>query len=179
MAEPVQISAKPGPVGIGGWLVWPILGFAVIVVGAPMAVLSGGFVWSWDWLARIFGGGNDQLVALRAPTALTVAMNAALFASALGSLYLVFTKKRALIPVAIAHYAIMAVGGLFEYWADRTLGQISPQELVDPKTARQALDGVAWSLIWGLYFFFSRRVRNTFVEPPLAAPDRSPVEPRS
>jgi hypothetical protein len=194
VADPIQVNANPGPVGIGGWLIWPIIGFVLIVLGAAMlavfTVLYGGefnlsfnhgFVWSWSRLAEIFSGADGKLAPARAPTALTVLAYAALAVSASLSLYLVVKRRRALIPVAIAHYAIMAAAGLFEYWTDRTLGEIEGRTPPDALTGSDALGGVLWSLIWGSYFYLSARVRNTFVEPlrVVAPSGHSSVEPRS
>lgn len=164
-------TARPvtsGPVGLRGWLILPIIGFVGTILLTGFS-LSQVFV-EWSGIQAILAGGNDQLVALRVPVGLSFVVGLAVVTSAALCLWLLFARRRAVIPVAIAHYVILAMAGLVELWGDIRITEIVPGTPRDPAMLKNAARGVIGALIWAPYFAVSKRVRNTCVEPSDARP---------
>src|SRR5579871_6912975 len=105
---------SPGPSGIGGWLILPIIGFIGTILLTILNLSQG--LSELDGLVAIFKATSGPLVALKAPTALSLVGGCLVILSAGYCLYLIFAKKRAIINFAAAHYLILAGAGLADAW---------------------------------------------------------------
>jgi hypothetical protein len=161
-------TAPAGPHGLGGWLILPIIGFigTIALTGWNLAQALA----SWDGLVAIFTTTSGPLAEARFPTAGSLVAGLLVMASAAYCLYLMFTRKRAIITFATAHYLILAAAGLFEWWGTGVLERAIPNMPPDPSAVRDGVRGLVIAAIWIPYFNLSRRVRNTFVNP--VAPER-------
>jgi hypothetical protein len=151
-----------GPVGIGGWLILPVIGLFVFPLRAVMVLIT-------DFLPIFQGGawsnlttpGAEHYHALWAPVILyEIACNVGFVVFDLALLVMLFGKS-ARFPKAFIVFALL---NLFFIVSDTLLaGQI-------PAVAARGLEGsaveIARSLvvvaIWVPYMLMSKRVRNTF-----------------
>jgi hypothetical protein len=152
-------AVKPGPVGIGGWLILPVLGFIGTILLTGWSVVQA--LQSWEGLVAIFTATEGQLAQLKLPTAVSLIGGILVIASAAYCLYLMFAKKRAMVRFATAHYLILAVAGLGDLWAGFVMERVL-SEPNDPTAIKEAVRGVVIAFIWIPYFHASKRVRNTF-----------------
>ena len=150
-----------GPRGLGGWLILPIIGF--IATAILTAVNLGQALVAWDGIVAIFT--LPSMAGARAPMIVSFAGGTLVIASALFCLYLMFTKKRAIVKFATAHYLILAAAGLLDLWGQGALERAIPNMPPDPSAIRDAVRGLVVAAIWIPYFNVSRRVKNTFVNP--------------
>jgi len=70
MSNLVDNQGSPGPCGIGGWLVLPIIGFVGTILLTGWNQLQG--LSEIDGLVAIFEAQSGPLVALKVPTALSL-----------------------------------------------------------------------------------------------------------
>ena len=161
MSNLVDNQGSPGPCGIGGWLVLPIIGFVGTIL------LTGWNQLQWlseiDGLVAIFEAQSGPLVALKVPTALSLFAACLVILSASYCLYLIFVKNHAIINFATAHYLILASAGLADVWLANALEKAIPGMKSDPTIAANAVRLIMIACIWIPYFQVSKRVRNTFV----------------
>ncbi len=151
-----------GPRGLGGWLILPIIGFigTILLTGWNLSEI----IRSWDGMVAIFT--NESMKGARLPVGLSFLAAALVIASAAFCLFLIFAKRRAIVTFATAHYLILAVAGLVDLWGQGVLERALPNMPPDPAAIRDAVRGVVIAAIWIPYFNVSKRVRNTFVNPP-------------
>lgn len=177
MSNLVDSQTSPGPSGIGGWLVLPIIGF----VGTILLTL-----WNLsqatseiDGLVAIFNATSGPLVALKVPTAASFITACLVILSAGYCLYLIFAKNLAIINFATAHYLILASAGLADAWLGIALDKADLGVTSDPTIVRDAVRGILIACIWIPYFHLSKRVRNTFVNARASAPVLGPTTDNS
>jgi hypothetical protein len=153
-------TEKPGPVGLGGWLILPLLGFigTILLTGWNLVQAASG----WSGLAAIFGAESGPLTSVKVPLAVSTVAGILVVFSAAYCLYLMFAKKRAIIKFATAHYLVLAAAGLLDLWAQFALEAAIPNLPPDPSGLKEAVRGVVIAGIWVPYFHLSKRVRNTF-----------------
>lgn len=154
--------SEPDPSGIGGWLILPIIGFigTILLTGVNLLQALGEI----DGLGAIFKATSGPLVALKVPTALSLLAGCLVILSAGYCLYLVFTKNRAIVNIATAHYLILASGGLIDLWLSNVLETTLPMAASDrAHIVTEAVRDVIIACIWISYFRLSRRVKNTFM----------------
>ncbi|WP_112664099.1 DUF2569 domain-containing protein [Microvirga flavescens] len=151
------------PVGIGGWLILPIIGF-IGTLGLTIFNLSGLFK-ELDGFIAIFSATSGQLAEMRLPVALSMLGGVAVILSAGACLVFIFQKKPIIVKAATAHYLILVAASLIELWGDARFREILPDEPVDPKVARDTVRVFMTALIWIPYFHVSKRVKNTFRNP--------------
>lgn len=154
-------DVKPGPVGIGGWLILPMLGFIGTILLTGWNLLQA--LQTWDGLVAIVRATEGPLTALKVPLVTSIIAGLFVIFSAAACLYLMFAKKRAIVTVATVHYAVLAVAGLLDLWTQVALEQAVPGTPTDPSTIKEAIRGVVIAAIWVPYFNVSKRVRNTMV----------------
>src|SRR5437868_1417113 len=77
---------KAGPVGIGGWLILPIIGFVGTIALTAWSVVSA--LRSWDGLVAIFTASEGPLAQIRVPVAASLVAGLLVIASAAWCLYL-------------------------------------------------------------------------------------------
>lgn len=149
-----------GPVGLGGWLILPLIGW-VVTLG-----LTGANIYSAL-------GDPDVVAILREPPpnlpgGLREAMLASLFAalllmaSSIACLVAFFRRSRRMVAIATVHFLLLFAAGFVEYGAAQAIGAAVGDAQVARDAVRDLLRGVIAAAIWIPYFHRSRRVRNTF-----------------
>jgi Protein of unknown function (DUF2569) len=162
-AEPEIRDVKPPIVGVGGWLILPILGFAGTLVLTGYNLFLG--ISNWEGIKFIFANESGQFGSLRVALVLSTVVGIAILVSAAICLYRIFVAKNSVRKFAVAHYSILAVGGFTELWADRALSSALPEVASDPTLIKESLRGIVIASIWIPYFMVSKRVANTFESP--------------
>ena len=156
--SPQTPPTMDGPVGLGGWMVLPLLG----LVAAPIALASLGYsevaglaeVWSFF---SLYQKSTFAFIAL---------ILAALFVAAPLAL-LVFAFKRLEVFPGLFILWLWAlpiaaiVIGLATFFAFRETTTFA--DVFDRDTIRDVGQSVVQGVIWTLYMNHSRRVQNTFV----------------
>ncbi|MDZ5450792.1 DUF2569 family protein [Labrys sedimenti] len=163
---PASRAHIAGPVGIGGWLILPLLDILIIPFYSAYEIYS--TLTDWNLLGPFVSGAEDgRLEAARLPLlayALTSVVRGALAAYCL---YLMLKRSLQTPRWMIIYYAVELVLGFLDFFLYRAvenmLQQANPQDYwVLPFIA-------AICLIWIAYFRRSRRVANTFRSPEEAA----------
>jgi hypothetical protein len=154
-------EVKAGPVGIGGWLYLPIIGFAGTILLSGSNLLSG--LKDVDGLRNILVATGGPLAQLKAPLIADLGFGLAVMASAAYCLYLIATKRRRIVNMATVHYGLLICGALAEVWVDGALRAVLPSTPVDPSVFTQVVRVIFIAAIWIPYFRASARVKNTFV----------------
>jgi Protein of unknown function (DUF2569) len=180
MSSTAYLPPAPGPVGIGGWLVLPIIGFFGTILLTCFNLLQG--LAELKGLIAIFtASASEPLSGLKIPFAASVVLGLFVIGNAVACLVLIFTKKSAIVKIATIHYLALLLAGLADLWIDAETHRILPSEPADPTVIREALRGVLIACIWIPYFHLSKRVRNTFLNKDLPAgtqPAGNPGIPR-
>jgi hypothetical protein len=154
----------PGPVGIGGWLILPILGFIGTILLTCFNLLQG--LAELQGLRNIFlAESSSPLASLRLPMIASLVLGFLVIASAAYCLVLVFSKKAAVVKFATIHYLLLMAAGFADVWMEYQIHEVAPTTAVDPTTMTNALRGVVAVCIWIPYFHVSKRVWNTFIRP--------------
>ncbi|WP_413991437.1 DUF2569 domain-containing protein [Labrys okinawensis] len=148
-----------GPVGIGGWLILPILHLC----GAIILTLHNlyGIVSEWTGIKAIIEGGNDKLVALRLPLAISSILGIAVLILACICLHRLFARSPTVPRLMTFFYMGMVVATLGDVAADNMMSSIVGSS-TDPDNFLDVLRVVIAAAIWIPYFHRSRRVANTF-----------------
>jgi hypothetical protein len=167
--ENLQFAPRSdGPVGLGGWLILPMIGLflTVLVVGysavtqvAPMLIDS-----TWSNLTT---PGNAGYHASWAPYMILSALShLVMFFGSIALLALMFLKKRILPALMMGFYVFAVLFALVDFWAVFTfLSEVAPTEAGEMKPAviKDLARAVFACLTWIPYFATSKRVKNTFV----------------
>lgn len=144
---------RPGPVGLGGWLVLPILGF-VVTIPTTVAELVDSAVLHAEGLRAILTETSGMWALLKVLVLLSLALGGLIIVTASWCLYQVFARRHAIVRVATAHYLILVVRSFVDLWLANN----------DPRFTIAVLGSVVGAAIWIPYFQVSKRVENTFVE---------------
>jgi len=153
------------PIGIGGWLVLPIIGFFVTILLTAKNLVEGLSEENLEGLKLIFSSSTENsLASLQVPIILSTMAGCFVILSGGYCLYLIFTKKQSIIKFATAHYIILAIGGLVDLWAGTVMQTAIPNTPLDKETIKGAVQGITAALVWIPYFNYSRRVKNTFTK---------------
>ena len=163
-----QNNVDTGPVGLGGWLILPIIGLFItpLFVGATVVnnVLPSFKPEVWSVLTT---PGTEAYHPLWAPLIIfeTIA-NVILIIGAIVLLVLLFQKKKIFPKLMIGLYLfnVLVVGVDFLALASfitETFPEIAKEVTAD--ATRNLTSGVVAAAIWVPYFFVSERVKNTFV----------------
>jgi hypothetical protein len=149
-----------GPIGIGGWLIIPILGFigVIILTAINLSALVTEFEGIKFILTDTTGATNGMLL----PVILSTVFGIAVMASASICLYKIFVSKSELRTIAVIHYVLLASAGLIELWGDGVISAVLPDTAPDPSVTKDAVRGVLAAFIWIPYFLNSKRIKNTF-----------------
>lgn len=153
------VQKTDGPVGIGGWLILPILGLC----GTMLLTLYNlyGVVSEWAGIKAILAGGNDTLVALRVPIAISFALGIALVVVTALCLHRIFTYSPTVPKMMTIFYVGLIVTSLGETIADNLISQATGAA-TDPSNLKDLIQVSLSAAIWIPYFHRSRRVANTF-----------------
>jgi len=167
-AQPIAArpsKSKPGkaqskePVGLGGWLILPLLHVAALLGLKLYAVVQ--VLWDYQSLIAIAAGATDQLAAMRLPAALSLFAALLVIIPAAAGLYAMLVLSLRAPRIMFAFYlASFAAAGL-EGSARTMMAQI-----LDERVGSFAKDSIANTIMCSVagivYFSRSRRVANTF-----------------
>jgi Protein of unknown function (DUF2569) len=148
------------PVGVGGWLVLPIIGFVGVIVLTLINII--GALSEFEGLKTVFTATDGPLRQLQLPVGLSMIFGIAVICSSSFCLFKIFASKKDPRSVAVVHYVLLAAAGFVDLWADSALTDALPDTPHDPTAIKEAVRGVFMALIWIPYFLISKRVRNTF-----------------
>jgi Protein of unknown function (DUF2569) len=156
-------SATEGPTGVGGWLIFPIVGFLFVIINFSPALYN--TFTDLTKLTQIFFG-DPKTPEVYLPNLLGSISFHFLTISAYICLYKIFVSRRALRSVAVAHFLTAAVATVAFFWfskAHTAAAMIAgtKQEFEKIPVAGILLTTI-WVCIWCAYFIFSKRVANTF-----------------
>ena len=157
-AEATQ-PAAPGPVGIGGWLILPLLGLLATPVIQIFNLTSSGETLQ---VAGALGGVRQALIIAE------IVCNVGIFLILPLVCLVLLSQKKRTFPRIYVVYSI--VSALF-YFLDLYLGyamfaevyQSGQAEFFDRDTIRGIVGSIAGLVIWTPYMLNSVRVKNTFV----------------
>lgn len=154
-------QTKPaGPVGIGGWLILPMIGF-VGTIGLTLKNLVEAYQ-QREGLEIIFSSSAAGFGEMRVAVVASLIGGLVVIASALASLVLIAKKHRMLSRVATVHYVFLLAASLCELWGDNVISRVIPGTGSDPNAVRDVVRTAFAASIWIPYFNLSKRVRNTF-----------------
>ena len=156
-------SWRDGPVGIGGWLLLPLLGLVVTPLRLGWSMVSDLLpVFTEGHWGVVTDPGSAAYHPLFGPyIVFEVVANVGYLALGLAALWF-FLRKSARTPrLMIAWYLY----GLAAIIIDHLLGQAIPAvaSQTEPSQTKEMMRGVVGVAIWVPYFLKSVRVQNTFV----------------
>ncbi|QEN89211.1 DUF2569 domain-containing protein [Labrys sp. KNU-23] len=157
--RPDSLSRVAGPVGIGGWLVLPLLDIVITPFYSVYEIYS--MVTGWDLLGPYVGGAEDgRFEVARLPLlayAFTSGIRGVLAAYCL---YLMLKRSPRTPRWMIIYYAMEFMFGFLNFFINRALEGILQQ--AGTQDYWILAFNTAICLIWIAYFRRSRRVANTF-----------------
>jgi hypothetical protein len=159
---PVPVIPPPEPavpIGIGGWMIIPILGFIATIVFTVYNLPD-----YKDFFVGFFGQAKNLEMPLIVKS-LVIASFAGTFIGtfvAIAALIVVFRKLRIAPKVVTVYFVLMVVFSLIDIWEDGVISK-AIQEERDSSLLIDALRAVIFAVIWIPYFHMSRRAKNTFV----------------
>lgn len=148
-AETPSDAGRAEPTGIGGWLIFPILG----TILAPLYTGYGALQAAQVLAQSPPAGGLTTFVRWE------LAFNVALTLSWAYVIISAFRHKRGYPSLFVSLVALTLAGSLIDLYVATTLFNV-PFESDDAKAIVRPLLTL---LIWGPYVFLSKRVKNTFV----------------
>ncbi len=136
---------EPGPHGIGGWLIIPVITLVVVAFEASSSILD-------SQLSRV----SQELLA----------GNLVLTAASVALLALMFSRNELLPMMMVVFYLVLLGVRALEYVAvDQLMFGVTQEIAPDAigEATQHLRRSVASAIIWIPYFLVSRRVKNTFV----------------
>lgn len=163
-----RTAANHGPVGIGGWLLLPILGLIItpllILVSLRRDVLPALETSAWNALTT---PGEPIYHSLWAPYIIgSIVLNAITITSAIWLLVLGFKCRKSFPNLIIAFYLYTVSVAMFEMAAvNGFLATVLPAEArnMEPQVSGALVRAIVVCGIWSIYFKVSKRVKNTFI----------------
>lgn len=157
--EPRPASPAPGPQGIGGWLVIPIINLVTTIW------LTGVNIWpAWrDWSGLLELLLNPESRWMFIPVVISLASGVAIIFLAAAALALMYLKKRMLPRLMIGYYCLGLAALMYEMWLASTFSEFSGTPEEEARAARDLFWTAVGTLIWVPYFIVSKRVKATFV----------------
>ncbi|HEV7403473.1 MAG TPA: DUF2569 domain-containing protein [Chthoniobacteraceae bacterium] len=163
--------------GLGGWLILVAIGLFVNPIKIGFFIFTTLLpAFSEENWAPLTTPGSESYHPLWAPLLVSeLSFNAIIILADLGLLVLFFTRSRKFPKAMIAFY----LANLAFVAADFFLAQLIPQVAAkaDAESATELGRMVIGTAIWVPYFFVSKRVKATFIEPqePPAPPPFAPA----
>jgi hypothetical protein len=158
MSNVSSAEAVAGPVGIGGWLILPVIGlFLTPIQGLVQMGDYSGLIKNMQYLTPAQGA----FVWLEIIANLVIVVAMPIF------LLVQLFRKKALFPKA---YVIWAVANIAFEFLDLIVAQVlfgeifekSNTRLIDGDTVKSMLRSIVLVVVWVPYMKMSARVRNTF-----------------
>ena len=151
-------SARMGPVGLGGWLILPLLGIALTPVIST--------VLQWSHLQAIFEAWSVVSTAQKLFLIIDLAaIGVACFIAPAVLLYLAFQRSEMFPGLYIiwicALPVMLLVEGFATLWVFSDL--LTSEEVFDRETRRDIGRSIFQAILWTVYMNRSKRVANTFV----------------
>jgi hypothetical protein len=156
------VKESPPLKGIGGWLILPLIGLIITIIGVPLTV--------YKELVPVFTGGYWQVVTspasdfyhpLWAPTILFELLgNLTLVLFAVILLWLLVQHSRWLPKLIIAFFVL----NFLFMSGDYVLVGMLPNVQSDPESWKEIFRSLVACVIWIPYFLESKRVKATFVK---------------
>lgn len=154
-----------GPVGIGGWLIFPIIGFVLTIIRTLINLVESVSGDSLRGLGEIFSvTAESHLASLKIPMGLSFISGILVILSAGYCLNLIYSKKQSIIKFATAHYLILACAALIDLWGGITINTVLPDTPMDKEIIKGAMQAIVAAIVWIPYFHYSKRVKNTFIK---------------
>ncbi|CAM5773602.1 hypothetical protein LMIY3S_04233 [Labrys miyagiensis] len=158
--QALDTARRPdGPVGIGGWLILPILGLCGTILLTGYNLYS--VVSQWEGIKAIILGSNETAAALRVPVGLSALSGFVILGLAALCLYRIFTYSPTVPRLMTIFYVALLLMTLGEVGLDKMMADTLGTAM-DPNNLRDVIRVVAGAAIWIPYFNRSRRVANTF-----------------
>lgn len=158
MSNANSTEAAAGPVGIGGWLILPVIGlFLTPIQGLAQMGDYSGLIKNMQYLTAAQGG----FVWLEIVANLVIVVAMPIF------LLVQLFQRKALFPKA---YVVWAVANIAFEFLDLIVAQVlfgeiferSDTKLIDGDTLKSILRSLILVVVWVPYMLNSVRVRNTF-----------------
>lgn len=155
---------KDEPVGLGGWLILPILG----LIASPFIITHS----LYNDFLPIFG--DDYWLALTTPGTETyhylwspflifeILFNSIFALFSLFLLFLMFKKSHKLPKLIIIYYIANLLFVVSDFYLLNMIPVVAAQA-TDPAVIKEIVIALIGTLIWVPYFLVSTRVKNTFV----------------
>jgi hypothetical protein len=159
-----QLSSHSGePSGLKGWLILPILGLCIFPIRITIYLINDFLPLfqegSWEILTT---PGSEMYHHLWAPLLIfEIGGNLLFIAFAVALLFLLFTKSYRFPTLFILFIVLNLVFVVCDFF----LGGLIPAVAAvnDESAVRELVRSFLGLIIWGPYFLYSRRVKNTFV----------------
>ncbi|HEX7708732.1 MAG TPA: DUF2569 family protein [Thermoanaerobaculia bacterium] len=167
-------SSKSAPSGIGGWLILFVIGQIGVIV-MSVSALSSGFDDMWESWSL-----GDQFSYLRPLLVVENSMMVVQFVVPVVGLTLLFKRSPAAPRVWITYFICVVLYAAFDIGMTKTFVEdlrplLDESAMVEVenetrKANRLNVRAIFSSLIWGLYWGRSVRVKNTFSPAPASEP---------
>lgn len=156
-------AEEPGPSGIGGWLVLPLIGLVLTIALTLFNLWQAYQAFTPSAFDAIVNATEPPLTTLRDIVLLSFGGGTILLATATTSLVLFLGRKRQLPAMIIVHLLTSIAVSLAEFYASQQLLEFdaSLADVVD--SFKQLVRSLIAACLWIPYFVISRRVKNTFV----------------
>jgi hypothetical protein len=161
MTEGVTVAsaARNEPVGIGGWLILPIIGILL----TPLRALS--LIGTYSEMSEAM---PYLSTAQKVFVTIEILVNAVFMVIAPIVLLILLFKRMALFPRVFIIWGLANIAFLVLdlIGAQALFGEVMAQTgtpLFDAETVKEFGRGIVLSLVWVPYMALSRRVKNTFV----------------
>lgn len=152
-----ETHANPvGPVGIGGWLILPILGL-VGSIGLTIKNLS---EISWVDINLIFTSDIPEVLDYRLPLILSFLSAAFVIFFASIALVQIFRRSRHVPTIMTIFYTGLIIVTLVEMAGAHMTASMSGEPPIS--MAKELARAIIIALVWVPYFHRSKRVKNTF-----------------
>lgn len=150
---------NPGPRGIGGWLILPILGLAFTILMTTINLIQGFGTFTGETYEVLRNQFPDILAAVVVSTVAGIGC----IVLAVYCLWLIFNHDHRTPKWMVAFYLVILVVTLFETALTYHMADSFQDPSMTEGVGRDVMRAIVGSAIWIPYFNASKRVKNTFV----------------